>query len=59
MVAVNQIVRLKEEFKTPRCKRGGDFDSYKVKKVNRVNVIALNLGTFTNVTLRINQLESK
>ena len=58
MIKVNQIVKLKEEFKTPRCKKGGNFDAYKVIKVNRVNVIAFNLGTFINCELRIDQLET-
>ena len=64
MIKVNQIVKLKEEFKTPRCKKGvcpgtgRNFDAYKVIKVNRVNVIAFNLGTFINCELRIDQLET-
>jgi|TARA_R110000851_G_scaffold174971_1_gene321211 hypothetical protein len=57
MIKVNQIVKLKEEFKTPRCKKGGNFDAYKVIKVNRVNVRAFNLGTYINHTLRIDQLD--
>ena len=59
---MNQIVELKERFKTPLCLKGycfgtgRDYSKYKVTKVNRVNVRAFNLGTLTNHTLRIDQL---
>ena len=41
---MNQIVELKERFKTPLCLKGycfgtgRDYSKYKVTKVNRVNV---------------------
>ena len=54
---VTQIVELMQEFKTPRCKRGGDFSKYLIHKINKVNVVAINLGTFELHTLRISQLK--
>lgn len=54
-----QIVKLKKENQTPRCKKGGKFELYKVIKVNKVNVIALNLGTITNTELRKEHLINK
>ena len=55
-IFTTQIVELLPKFKTPRCKRGGDFSKYLVHKINKVNVVAINLGTFRLYTLRISQL---
>ncbi len=55
----DQIVRLKKEFQTPRCKKGHSYALYKITKINRVNVKAINLGTFIMHDLRIDQLEVK
>ena len=54
---INQVVKVKEEFETPRDKKGGKFNQYRIVKVMRVNVIAVNLGTFIPNTLRKDQLE--
>ena len=54
---INQVVKVKEEFETPRDKKGGKFNQYRIVKVMRVNVIAVNLGTFIPHTLRKDQLE--
>ena len=65
MIEVNQIVELKERFKTPLCLKGycfgtgRDYSKYKVIAVNRVNCIALNLGTLITSTLRIENLKTK
>jgi hypothetical protein len=63
MIEVSQIVELKDEFKTPRCKKGlcfrtgRDYSKYKVIAVKRVNCIAFNLGTLATTTLRIANLK--
>jgi|TARA_R110002096_G_scaffold63990_4_gene156443 hypothetical protein len=63
MLKVGQVVELKDEFKTPRCRKGIDFrtgrdySKYKVITIKKVNCIAYNLGTFVNVTLRIENLK--
>ena len=55
MLKVNQVVELKDEFKTPRCRKGIDFrtgrdySKYKVIAIKKVNCIAYNLGTFVNL----------
>jgi hypothetical protein len=53
-----QVVELMQEFKTPRCKRGGRFSKYMVHTVNKVNCTAVNLGTFAVHTLRISELKA-
>jgi len=63
MLKVGQVVELKDEFKTPVCKKGlcysngRDYSKYKVIIVKKVNCIAFNLGTFMNETLRIENLK--
>ena len=59
---VGQVVRLKEEFKTPRCKKGlcpvnGDYGAYTITKIKRVNASAYNMGTFTPCILRLSEIE--
>ena len=56
-IKLDQIVEFKDEFKGPRDLKGGGFAKYKVFKVNRVTVLAYNMGTFINHTLRINNLK--
>jgi hypothetical protein len=54
---INQIVELKEEFKTPRCNKGGNFAHYRVVKIHRMNCVAINLGTLVECQLRIAKLK--
>ena len=53
---VNQLVKLKPEHQTPRCAKGGSFEVYRVEKIHRMNVIAVNLGTCIDNKLRIANL---
>ena len=53
---VNQLVKLKPEHQTPRCAKGGSFEVYRVVKIHRMNVIAVNLGTRIDNKLRIANL---
>jgi len=63
MLKVNQVVELKDEFKTPLCKKGvcfrtgRDYSKYKVVAIKKVNCIAFNLGTLVTQTLRIENLK--
>jgi hypothetical protein len=63
MLKVGQVVELKDEFKTPRCKKGicfrtgRDYSKYKVVAIKKVNCIAFNLGTLVTQTLRIENLK--
>jgi len=53
---VNQLVKLKPEHRTPRCRKGGSFEVYRVVKIHRMNCIAVNLGTQIDNKLRIENL---
>ncbi len=54
---VNQLVKLKPEHRTPRCRKGGSFEVYRVEKIHRMNCRAINLGTLISHSLRIENLE--
>ena len=56
MFKVGEIVRMMPDHQTPRDKKGGAFARYKVAKINRVTLIAHNLGTCVPHTLRIENL---
>jgi hypothetical protein len=62
MFKVGQVVELKKEFKTPRCKKGvcsrtgRDFAAYKILSIKKVNCEAFNMGTLMVQTLRMEHL---
>jgi len=64
MFRVNQVVELKEEFKTPTCKKGvclrtfRNYAAYKILSIKNVNCVAFNMGTLMVQTLRMEHLTS-
>jgi len=57
MIKKGDIIRLRQQHQGPRDRKGGMFQLYMVAKVNRVNVIAHNLGTCCPCELRLDTIE--
>jgi len=53
---VGNIIAVHTAHHGPLDRKGGDYALYEVAKINRVNIVAHNLGTFCPVTLRKNQV---
>ena len=55
-MTIGNIIAVHTAHHGPLDRKGGDYALYQVAKVNRVNIIAHNLGTCCPVTLRRDQV---
>jgi len=55
-MTVGNIIAVQTAHHGPLDRRGGNYALYQVAKINRVTIVAHNLGTSCPVTLRKNQV---